>query len=111
MNRSEVYGLWGDNSVTEEKKAVGGIGVKPWRWLEQLKFSEQHHPANDSRGNDLQTEAIADREDLGDIIVTLLIAQNQCLTKCNLRDAVFMWVHGRGCSQSWCRRCGSGTSS
>lgn len=35
MSRSEVYGLWGDSSVTEEKKA-GEVGVKPWRWLEQL---------------------------------------------------------------------------
>lgn len=26
MNRSEVYGLWGDNSVTEEKKAGGDWG-------------------------------------------------------------------------------------
>lgn len=58
-----------------------------------------------------QTEAMADREDLRDVIVTLLIALTQCLTECNLRDAVFMWVHGRGCSQSWCRRRGSGTTS
>lgn len=43
-----------------------------------------------------QTEAMADREDLGDIIVTLLIALAQCLTKCNLRDAVFMWFMAGG---------------
>lgn len=30
MSQSEVYGLWGDSSVTEEKKAGGGgLGWNP----------------------------------------------------------------------------------
>lgn len=58
-----------------------------------------------------QTGAMTDREDLGGVVVILLLVKTQCLTKCSLREAVFIWGHGPGYSPSWCQRHGSGTSS